>query len=274
MGNARPLELMSARSGPASPSHSRRNVIIAAIACGWLQGCFLFQQPAQPIRSVEKGMKRPSATSPTPSPPAVVEETLPPEREIEGPPLPPNEDEIVGPPAPSAAPPASGEQVGPPSSEEPVQQAYASPRTQALLDALTRKGLAARACARGVVILLPESVFDYGTADLPKVSKRHLHDIAGVVVEQVSGVPVAVEGHTDSIGADLFNQGLSERRARAVANELAAGGIAQSLLSSAGFGARFPIAPNERPDGSDDPDGRARNRRVEIVIETEGAPHG
>lgn len=274
MPNRKPFELTSVRSTGRfwALSVARRAAVVAAIASGWLPGCFLVQQPATPVPRAEKAHRAPEASPPGPTPPAIKEEPLPPEREIEGPPLPPHEDEMVGPPAPSAAASSNGEQAASPPSGTPVQQAYASPRTEALLTGLTRKGIAAQVSVRGVLIILPESVFEYGTADLPRPSKRRLHDIAAVVVEHASGVPVAVEGHTDSIGADMFNQGLSERQARAIANELASGGIAQSLITSAGFGARFPIAPNQRPDGSDDPHGRARNRRVEIVIETEAAP--
>lgn len=122
--------------------------------------------------------------------------------------------------------------------------------------------------------MLPETMFGYGTADLPRASRRSLHDIASTVLEGAAGVPISVEAHTDSIGADMFNQGLSERRAKAVAAELAASGIPEKLLRSQGFGARFPIAPNSRPDGTDDPEGRALNRRVEIVVETEATSGG
>jgi outer membrane protein OmpA-like peptidoglycan-associated protein len=72
----------------------------------------------------------------------------------------------------------------------------------------------------------------------------------------------------------MYNQGLSQRRASAVAAELVTAGVAQKFLTAKGFGSRFPIAPNARSDGSDDPQGRARNRRVEIVVETALTPGG
>jgi len=278
MRKAKKPEGMSALArGHSSPARSTISfAFVLALACVLLQGCFLFQQPAGPSSRQRNRIQRAAVPPRTPLPPAIEEEALPPEPEIEGPPLPPKEDEVMGPPAP--APSESlpgGEQAVPMPQEGSVQEeARVSARTAALLAGLTRKGLASQASSRGVVIVLPESVFEYGTADLPKPSKRRLHDIASVIIEQASGVPVSVEGHTDSIGADLFNQGLSQRRAKAVAAELAAGGIAERLLRSAGFGSRFPIAPNEHPDGSDDPEGRARNRRVEIVIETEAASRG
>lgn len=268
MRSAKPHERVLSRS---SFETLGARVVLIASAAAFLQGCFVFQGPARPDHSRTQAQQRPSSAPAATTAPAVEEEVLPPEGEIEGPPLPPPAEDIVGPPAPASTP---SEVAGADAAVMPQQQAYASPRTEALLQGFARKGIAAQACDRGVVIILPESVFEYGTADLPRASKRRLHDIADVVLEQASGTPVAVEGHTDSIGADMFNQGLSRRRARAVANELEAGGIARDLVTSRGFGSQFPIAPNEHPDGSDDPDGRARNRRVEVVIETEHAPHG
>ena len=76
-------------------------------------------------------------------------------------------------------------------------------------------------------------------------------------------VRVSVEGHTDSIGPEEYNQGLSERRARAVKDGLVARGVSRDRLRSVGFGETRPIAPNQ-VDGRDNPDGRAMNRRVEL----------
>jgi len=60
---------------------------------------------------------------------------------------------------------------------------------------------------------------------------------------------------------------LSDRRAAAVKTWLATtGGLAKTTFSTKGFGAKQPVAPNTKPDGSDDPDGRQKNRRVEIII--------
>ena len=69
------------------------------------------------------------------------------------------------------------------------------------------------------------------------------------------------------VGAELYNQALSERRARSVSTLLADYGIAEALIVWKGYGSRFPTAPNENEDGSDNPEGRAHNRRVEIIIE-------
>jgi outer membrane protein OmpA-like peptidoglycan-associated protein len=77
-----------------------------------------------------------------------------------------------------------------------------------------------------------------------------------------------VEGHTDAIGTDSYNQRLSERRADAIRTALVARGASDHDLAMRGFGKSKPIAPNQNPDGTDNADGRQRNRRVEVVINT------
>ena len=79
---------------------------------------------------------------------------------------------------------------------------------------------------------------------------------------------VEVAGHTDAIGTDAYNQGLSERRARAVYDYLTSNGIdASRLVGPNGYGESRPIAPNTNPDGSDNPEGRAQNRRTELNVQ-------
>jgi outer membrane protein OmpA-like peptidoglycan-associated protein len=77
-----------------------------------------------------------------------------------------------------------------------------------------------------------------------------------------------VEGHTDAIATDSYNQRLSERRADAVRTALVAHGGSDHDLAMRGFGKSKPIAPNQNPDGTDNVDGRQKNRRVEVVINT------
>jgi outer membrane protein OmpA-like peptidoglycan-associated protein len=79
-------------------------------------------------------------------------------------------------------------------------------------------------------------------------------------------VVVRIEGYTDGKGSDSYNQKLSLRRAESVKKWLETHGLAGIRFSAAGFGAKNPVAPNTKPDGSDDPEGRQKNRRVEIVI--------
>ncbi len=78
---------------------------------------------------------------------------------------------------------------------------------------------------------------------------------------------VAIHGHTDAKGANDYNQSLSVRRAEAVHLWLVEKGGAQANYEIMGHGETQPVAPNTNPDGTDNPDGRAQNRRVEISIQ-------
>lgn len=79
---------------------------------------------------------------------------------------------------------------------------------------------------------------------------------------------VEVAGHTDAVGSEQYNQGLSERRARAVYDYLTGHGIDTGRLAGPnGYGETRPIAPNTNEDGSDNPEGRARNRRSELNVQ-------
>ena len=81
-----------------------------------------------------------------------------------------------------------------------------------------------------------------------------------------SKVPkVQIQGHTDSVSDDASNQTLSEQRAKAVTEALTSNGVTASI-ESVGYGETRPVAPNENPDGSDNPGGRRLNRRVEVFV--------
>ncbi len=120
----------------------------------------------------------------------------------------------------------------------------------------------------GTVITLPEVVlFDFDRAELKPDARATLAEVAEVLAFYAEA-PVSVRGHTDAKGADDYNQDLSERRAAAVVAALAGDhGIDPSRLQAEGLGESQPVAPNEHPDGSDNPEGRQQNRRVEIVLE-------
>lgn len=79
--------------------------------------------------------------------------------------------------------------------------------------------------------------------------------------------PATIEGHTDAKGSDAYNQTLSEKRAQAVKDWLMARGALAASTPIEGWGKRRPVAPNAKPDGSDDPAGRQKNRRVEVVLD-------
>lgn len=116
-------------------------------------------------------------------------------------------------------------------------------------------------------IELPADIlFDFDKAELRASAEPALNQAAEVIRKGARGT-VTIEGHTDGKGAPAYNQKLSQRRAASVQQWLAVrGSLTQVRFANKGFGASKPVAPNVKPDGSDDPDGRQKNRRVEIVF--------
>lgn len=110
-------------------------------------------------------------------------------------------------------------------------------------------------------------LFDYEKATLKPAAEEALKKVA-VVLSQFPESMVTVEGYTDSKGKPSVNMGLSRERATAVKNWLVKdGGVAQTNISAKGFGEENPVAPNTNPDGTDNVSGRAKNRRVSIIVE-------
>lgn len=127
--------------------------------------------------------------------------------------------------------------------------------------------LGARVTATEIIVDLPADVlFEFDQAEIQTAAVPTLRTLAELIEENPTGL-VTINGHTDSVGSDAYNQSLSEERAQSVAAWLTrSGGVSPDRLRTAGSGKSRPLAPNERPDGSDDPDGRARNRRVEVIL--------
>ncbi|MBE3132391.1 MAG: OmpA family protein [Acidobacteria bacterium] len=118
--------------------------------------------------------------------------------------------------------------------------------------------------------LAADVLFDFDRATIKAAAERVLGEAARIIRERSTG-PVRVEGHTDARGTEAYNQRLSDRRAGTVKAWLVArGGLDGVKFTTRGFGATQPVAPNTKPDGSDDPEGRQRNRRVEIIILKKG----
>jgi len=111
--------------------------------------------------------------------------------------------------------------------------------------------------------------FDFDKSDIRKVDMAELKK-ASDFVRKYRGAKVKLEGHTDSKGTEEYNQKLSERRAEAVRQYLIREDACEkAMISATGYGELRPIAPNETKDGKDNPEGRAENRRVEILILSE-----
>ena len=129
------------------------------------------------------------------------------------------------------------------------------------------KDLGAKVTEREIKIELAADVlFDFDKADLRPEAGPALAKVAAIL-GSYPGASTAIEGHTDGKGADQYNQRLSERRAESVRRWLAANGVA-AKMTSRGWGKTKPVAPNTKSNGADDPDGRQKNRRVEITVKT------
>lgn len=114
---------------------------------------------------------------------------------------------------------------------------------------------------RGMVITLSGSVlFTSGQAELLPAARVKLNDVAKALTEQDPEASMVVEGHTDSQGGADFNQKLSQQRAQSVRDYLVSRGIAADRITAEGFGPTRMIGDNATPEG------RANNRRVEIVV--------
>ncbi|WP_295850937.1 OmpA family protein [uncultured Xylophilus sp.] len=135
-------------------------------------------------------------------------------------------------------------------------------RTRELLTELRARETPSHA----IVVDLPADVlFDFDRADLRPDARAALGR-AGELLRAYPRAPIAIDGHTDGKGADSYNDALSLRRAQAVAAALA-DATGERRPTVRGHGRHQPVAAERRPDGSDDADGRQRNRRVSIVIE-------
>lgn len=120
--------------------------------------------------------------------------------------------------------------------------------------------LQAEATERGIVLTLGDVLFTSGQADLKAGTATNLDRLVGFL-NQNPERKVEIEGHTDNVGDDDSNQGLSQRRADSVKSFLVQQGIASARIISSGKGERQPVADNESEGG------RQQNRRVEVIID-------
>ncbi|MDT0619070.1 OmpA family protein [Salinisphaera sp. P385] len=114
-------------------------------------------------------------------------------------------------------------------------------------------------------IVLKGVKFEFNSAKLTAGAESRLDNVVNALTS-ADGIDVRIEGHTDSIGSNEYNLELSQDRADSVKAYLVDNGIAASRMVTRGFGETRPVAPNTQPDGSDNPAGRAENRRVELHV--------
>jgi outer membrane protein OmpA-like peptidoglycan-associated protein len=138
--------------------------------------------------------------------------------------------------------------------QEAAQATQEAARLQAEVDALK-----AKPTPRGLVLTLGDVLFDTGRAELNPGAGRKLDQLAQFLNEHKDR-RVQIDGFTDSVGTDSYNEDLSRRRADAVKSALLVRGIDSSRISTQGYGKAYPVADNN------DSGGRQLNRRVEVVI--------
>jgi outer membrane protein OmpA-like peptidoglycan-associated protein len=119
--------------------------------------------------------------------------------------------------------------------------------------------LATSETARGLIVNMSDVLFDTGKYSLKPTTQVSLAKVAGIL-QSYPGLKVQVEGYTDSVGSDDYNQTLSQNRASGVRDFLVAQGVSQNNISSQGFGKNNPVADNATSSG------RQQNRRVNMVV--------
>jgi len=119
--------------------------------------------------------------------------------------------------------------------------------------------LSTRDTARGLIANMSDVLFRTGSFELLPGARERLAKVSGIVLAYPS-LHLQIEGHTDSVGTDEYNQTLSEKRAGAVRDYLVQQGIGAGSIEARGFGKKQPIASNDTAEG------RQQNRRVELVL--------
>ncbi|HKV49211.1 MAG TPA: OmpA family protein, partial [Candidatus Acidoferrales bacterium] len=113
--------------------------------------------------------------------------------------------------------------------------------------------------ARGLIVNMSDVLFDTGSYTLKPGARETMAKISGILLAH-PGLTLQIEGYTDSVGGDDYNQQLSEQRAGSVRDFLAQEGVPAASITAKGLGKADPVASNDTPEG------RQRNRRVEIVV--------
>ena len=121
------------------------------------------------------------------------------------------------------------------------------------------RDMEAQQTERGLLVTLGDVLFAFNKADLTPQAAPRLDKLAGFL-RQFPDRRLLIEGYTDSVGSDGYNQELSQRRAQSVRDALVQRGVDTSRITARGYGKAHPVADNASPEG------RAMNRRVEIVI--------
>ena len=114
-------------------------------------------------------------------------------------------------------------------------------------------------------IVVENIYYDYDSANIRPDAAIELNKLARFLQDNPE-IKIELGSHTDSRGNDEYNRDLSQRRAESAVNYIISQGIEKNRIRARGYGEARPIAPNTNPDGSDNPDGRQKNRRTEIKV--------
>ena len=136
----------------------------------------------------------------------------------------------------------------------------------ALESELGASGFETRVDDRGITVLVTDVLFDFDSDALTPEGEQAVRRIAEIVSRLAPENELICEGHTDAKGTESYNFELSLRRARRVGDALERAGLPSERISAQGLGESRPLVREQTADGSDDPEARARNRRVEVVI--------
>ncbi len=162
---------------------------------------------------------------------------------------------VAPPPAPAPAAPADSDGDGVPDNRDQCPGTPAGTQVNA------------NGCPiqKAAPVVLKGVTFEFDSARLTAQSQDRLNNVVNALQANTS-VNGMIGGHTDSIGSSSYNLDLSQRRAASVRQYLSSHGVDLARLSSQGYGETRPVAPNTKPNGSDNPAGRAQNRRVELNV--------
>jgi outer membrane protein OmpA-like peptidoglycan-associated protein len=149
------------------------------------------------------------------------------------------------------------------SAQAPTRSEEVREQNEKLVADLAPLKLRVEETARGVEINLPGVYFEFNRSDLTPSASKNVTKI-GDILSNVEGRVVSVEGHTDSVGSDEYNYRLSRSRAEVVREALVARGFSSSRIRATGFGESQPVSDNATDER------RARNRRVEVIVENSG----
>jgi outer membrane protein OmpA-like peptidoglycan-associated protein len=115
-------------------------------------------------------------------------------------------------------------------------------------------------------IVLENIYYEFDKYELTEDAKGVLDTTLLELMQDAKNIVVEVSAHTDSVGNEEYNLSLSQQRAESVAEYIASKGIDPERLIPKGYGSSKPVAPNFLPDGSDNPEGREKNRRTEFRV--------